>query len=129
MRATLISSLKNILKDSNLFKVVRKLPTKIEKERTLPIAWVNLGNETFTPDSVNKIRNFRYINLEVLVGVRQMTDEDLLNPLVDSTLQLLADNYTLGGNAINLTPTTILTDNGYLYPYAMASLRFKILVR
>ena len=129
MRREVLVAVKSILEDSNLFKVVRETPTKIEKERSLDIAWINLNNETFTEDSVNCVKSFRHLNLEVMVGTKQDIEEDKLNSLIDSTFALMESNYTLSGTVINCTPERVVSDEGLLFPYAMASLQFKCLVR
>ena len=128
-RRNILDAVMTILNDSALFKVVRDTPTNIKKERSLPIAWINLSNEVFPEDSLNCTRVFRYLNLEIMIGCKQDIHEDKLNDLIDDTFDLLQPNYSLNNTVINMKPTSIITDEGLLHPYAMASLNFKLQMR
>ncbi len=129
MRKTIINAVQTILKDSGLFKNIYLSPTNIQKERSFPVAWINLKNEFFNEDSLTSSNFFRNITLEVILGVKQNYGEDNMNSLLDSVFELLERNYTLDGTIINLTPTQIVTDDGFLVPYAIASITYKLLVR
>ncbi len=129
MRTNIIAAVKTILEDMHLFKQVYETPTDIQKERSFPVAWINLGDETFDLNAVNTTSHFRNLELEITIGVKQDMGKDNINAAIDSIYSTLESNYTLNGTVINSTPIGIITDQGYFYPHALASITFNLLVR
>ncbi len=129
MRVTVINAVYDILNDLNLFKNIYKMPTNIEKERSFPVAWINLKGETFNPDALNTTSNFRNASLDITIGEKNDRGEDNLNSVIDTVYSTIVDNYTLNGAIINLSPLDIVTDEGYLFPYALASLNFRLMYK
>ncbi len=126
MRTTIITAIYNILDELHLFKNIYKLPTQIDKERSFPVAWINLKGETFGVEATQTTRNFRNASLDITIGQKNDRGEDNLNALIDTVYDTLRKNYTLSGSVINLVPVDIITDEGYLFPYALASLNFTL---
>jgi len=129
VRKSIINAVHNILNDLHIFKKIYDLPTLIEQERSFPVAWINLKGEMFTPAGVQTTNSFRNAELTITIGQKNDRGEDNLNALIDSIYDAIRDNYTLSGTVINLTPTYINTDEGYLFPYALASLTFTLTFR
>lgn len=129
MRTSIISAVYDILDALHTFKAIYKMPTLIEQERSFPVAWINLKGEMFTPSGIQKTNSFRNAELTITIGQKNDRGYDNLNSLIDTIYDTIRKNYTLSGTIINLTPTIITTDEGYLFPYALASLTFTLTYR
>ena len=119
----------NLLHNTGKFYKVHKEPTDIEKERSFPVAWVYLGPETVLDGAISTTCYMREISLEVTIGVNHTNFDDDMDELIDFVFDFMKDEYTLSGASINLTPTDIRTDQGYFYPYALATLNFTVTTR
>jgi len=129
MRKKIITATKAILDDLEVFKKVHKMPTMIDKERSFPVAWVHLKGEYFQDDSVNTVNNFRHATLDITIGIRCDRGQDNLDDLLDKVYAAIKDNYTLSGTVVNSTPVEIVTDEGYLYPYSLGLISYRIMFR
>jgi len=129
VRKIIINAVKDVLEESELFKNIYLSPTLIEKERSFPVAWINLGNEYFNPSAVDNKNFYRKLDLEIILGQKQDRGKDNMNPLLDTVFDIFESNYTINGTVINCTPIRITTDDGYLYPYAISSINYELLVR
>ena len=118
-----------LLESTSQFYKVHKEPTDIEKERSFPVAWVYLGPETILDGAISTTCYMREISLEVTIGVNHNNYDNDMDELIDYVFDFMKDEYTLSGTAINLTPTDIRTDQGYFYPYALATLNFMVTTR
>jgi len=119
-----------ILEESDLFYKVYPEPTNIEKERSFPVAWVNLGHENIYSGEMTKTNYIRSITLEITIGSKHNSLHDTtMDELVDNVFTLLKSNFTLNKTAINLTPTNIITDEGYYHPYSFVALTFIVQMR
>lgn len=128
-RTDLISSVITILEEPGVFYKIYDEPTDIEKERSFPIAWVYLGSEDIGDGDISTTNYFRTINLEVTIGSKHNSTNTSMNDLIDLIFDLMKTHYTLGGEAINVTPISIVTDLGYFHPYALSSINFRVLTR
>lgn len=129
MREAIITAVYNILDATHLFKHIYKMPTDVSQERSFPVAWISLKNESFAPDVISSTNYFRHIMLEIMLGKKQDYGENNMDALLDSVFDTIETNYTLGGSVINSFPIAITTDEGYTAPYALAAMDYKLLVR
>ena len=128
-RTNIINEVVEILSDSTIFYKIYKEPTDIEKEKSFPVAWINLGAEDISDGTVSTTNYFRTIDLEITIGSKHNSTSTDMNDLVDVIFDLMKSNYTLGGQSINVTPISIRTDQGYFHPYAFFTINFRILTR
>ncbi len=119
----------SILENTGKFYKVHKEPTDIEKERSFPVAWVNLSSEMILDGAISTTCYMRQVGLEISLGVKHGTPDTDLGELIDYTFNFIKDEFTLNGTAINVTPVDIVTDRGYFHPYAIASLNFLVTTR
>jgi len=119
-----------ILEETDLFYEVYDEPTSIEKEKSFPVAWVYIGPEYVQSGDISATNYIRSISLEVTIGSKHQSLKDTtMDEIIDTIFNLLKSNYTLKGTAINVTPTGIITDQGYYHPYAFAALTFNVQMR
>jgi len=121
---------KEILESMEIFYKIYTEPTDIEKERSFPIAWIYLGPESVDDGDISYTNYMRNIDMEITVGSKHSSigDKDT-DMLIDKVFETLKSNFTLNGTAINLTPVSVLTDQGYFHPYALASISYTIQMR
>jgi len=118
------------LTDIGIFYKVYKENTDIEKEKSFPIAWVYVGPENISAGDVSTTCYMRTITVEITIGTKHQSIESTdMDNLIDSVFTTLKSNYTINGSAINLTPISIMTDQGFFHPYALATLSFQVLTR
>jgi uncharacterized protein YqgV (UPF0045/DUF77 family) len=128
-RTDIINAVSEILEEADIFYKVYKEPTDIEKERSFPVAWIELGQEYVQDADMTKTCSLRVINLEITIGVKHGTLDTNMNTLIDTVFDLIKSEYTLKNTAINLVPMEVVTDRGYFHPYSFASLIFKVWTR
>lgn len=128
-RTDIIAAVKDILDDTALFKKVYTEPTDIEKERSFPIAWIDLGAETILDGAISSTCYLRNVELEITIGTRHGSTDSNMNILIDTIFDTLKSQFTLGGTAINCSPMNVFTDRGYFHPYALATITYTVSTR
>ncbi len=128
-RIEIKSAVVDILTASGLFMKILTEPSDIEKERSYPIVWIYLGDEMILDGAISTTCYMRNITLEITLGAKHLSSDDNMDELIDSVFDLMKSNFTLNGTAINLTPTSVRTDQGYLHPYALAAISFTVTTR
>lgn len=119
----------SILSTSNLFYEIYPEPNDIEKVMSFPVAWVYLGPEVVLDGCVSSTNYLREISLEITIGTKHLTIDNNMDELIDTVFDLMKSNFTLQGTSINLTPTSVYTDQGYYHPFALAALNFTVTTR
>ena len=129
-RTNIKSALVDILEELGIFYKIYKENTDIEKEKSFPIAWVYVGPESISDGEMSQTCYMRSITVEVTIGTKHQSIESTdMDNLIDLVFNTVKTNYTLNGEAINLTPLSIMTDQGFFHPYALATLSFQVLTR
>jgi len=129
-RTKIKDELVNILTDLGVFYKVYKENTDIEKEKSFPIAWIYVGPENISAGDVSQTCYMRNITVDITIGTKhQSIDSTLLDDLIDLVFDTMKANYTINRTAINLTPLSIMTDQGYFHPYALATLSYNVQTR
>jgi len=129
-RYNLKLELKKILEELDIFYKIYLEPTDVEKEKSFPIAWIQLGSESIGDGDVSASCYMRNISLEIAIGSKHTsTFKPDMDDLLDKVFDALKTNYTINKTVINLIPQTIVTDRGYFHPYSLASLIFTVQIR
>ena len=128
-RTEILDGLYELLDSSGLFYKVYKEPTDIERERSFPVCWLNVGSESIFDGTISTTNYMREVHIEVTIGTKHRTTDQNMNELIDQVFELVKNRYTLNGKVINVSPTAIYTDRGYFHPYALASLNFEVWIR
>ena len=128
-RVEILNAVKELLEDTNLFYKVYTEITDLEKERSFPVAWINLGGEMITDGDISTTCYMRDIDLDITIGTKHKSTDQNMNELLDEIFRLMKDEYTLKGTAINTSPVGITTDRGYFHPYSLATILFKVKTR
>jgi len=129
-RTNIKNELVNILEELDIFYKVYKENTDIEKEKSFPIAWIYVGPESINDGEMSTTNYMRSITVDITIGTRHQSTADTdMDNLIDLVFDTLKSNYTINGEAINLTPLSIMTDQGFFHPYALATLSFQVLTR
>lgn len=126
-RTNILKQAKTIIENLKLFKKVYTAQTQLSKEHLFPICWVLLGDEDFSPATLKT--DYRTITIIFRIAVKQDKGEDNLNPLIDKIVETLTNNFTLNSSVIKLDIVRVETDEGLLYPYAVADIICESMVR
>jgi hypothetical protein len=126
-RANILLEAKNVIATISEFKKVYTAQTQLSKEHIFPICWVLLGDEDFTAATLQS--DYRHLTLIFRIAVKQGLGTDELNPMIDKVIETVFSNYTLNGSIIKLDIERVETDEGLLYPYAVADIVCSCMVR
>lgn len=126
-RGDILKELKTIFESSNIFVKVYTAQTDYTKEKSFPICWLLLGDETSEDASLST--KFRKPSLTIRAMTKNNLGEDSLNDLLDSIISLMDSNYTINNTVINSDFKFIVTDEGVLFPIAAADVSYELMMR
>ena len=102
---------------------VKNTQTDFASESAYPVIYILAGPEERIPrDTGNGTRG----NLDMIVRVAAKghsgSEDDVINPLIETITDLILANSTLNTTVLDAYVSNIETDQGTLYPFALAEL-------